>query len=245
MLYKSLASLGIGAASVDTRLNQQPYYAGSPVEGVVFIRGGQTEQQIDDIYLYLVIHYLKNDKKTSYILQKYQLSKAFAIQANQTKEIPFQIDLPLITPISTGSYPIFLKTGLDIKMAIDPSDQDLIEVLPHPVVQKCLKQIEDSKFILYQIYNLYDHDSRPHPFQQIFQFRPTGSYHGFIDKLNLLFRLSEFKIIMDLEMIRANQSFCTTFAWNPDESGHININGQEIFADPTQKLSDVLNRKLG
>ncbi|MGA8942369.1 MAG: sporulation protein, partial [Thermoactinomyces sp.] len=179
MLYKSLASLGIGAASVDTRLNRQPFHAGSPVEGIVFIRGGQTEQQIDDIYLYLVIHYLKNDRKISHVLQKYQLSRAFSIQANQTKEIPFQIDLPLVTPMSTGSYPIYLKTGLDIKMAIDPSDQDLIEVLPHPVVQKCLKQVEDSEFILYQICNLYDPESKPHPFRQVFQFRPTGSYHGF------------------------------------------------------------------
>ncbi len=245
MLYKSLASLGIGAASVDTRINQQPYHAGSPVEGVVFIRGGQTEQQIDDIYLYLVSHYLKNNKKTSCILQKYQLSRAFSIQANQTKEIPFRIDLPLETPMSTGSYPIYLKTGLDIKMAIDPSDQDLIEVLPHPVVQKCLKQVEDSCFILYQIYNQYISDSKPHPFHQVFQFRPTGSYHGFIDELNLFFRLSEFKIIMDLEMVRANQSFYTTFSWNPDKANHIYINGREVFTDPTQELRDVLNRKPG
>ncbi|MBA4602838.1 sporulation protein [Thermoactinomyces mirandus] len=245
MLYKSLTSLGIGAASVDTRLNQKPYYAGSPVEGVVFIRGGQADQQIDDIYLYLVVHYLKNHKKTSFILHNYQLSRAFTIHKNETKEIPFQIELPLVTPMSTGSYPVYLKTGLDIKMAIDPSDQDMIEVHPHPVVQKCLKQVEESEFILYQIYNQYDSGSKAHPFQQVFQFRPTGRYHGFIDQLNLVFHLSKVKIIMDLEMVRANQSFYTTFAWNPDESSRIYINGRETLSDPTKKLKDVLSRKPG
>jgi sporulation-control protein len=244
LIFKSLASLGIGAAQVDTRLNQQTFYAGDSVQGVVFIQGGQAEQQIDDIYLYLVIHYLRNNKKTSFILQEYQLSKSFVIQANETKEIPFQIHLPLVTPMSTGSYPIYLKTGLDIKMAIDPSDEDLIEVLPHPTVQNCLKQIEDSEFILYQIYNQYDPGAKPFGFQQVFQFRPIGRYHGYIDELNVVFNLSDSEVLMNLEMIRANQSFYTTLSWNPHELGHVYVNGQQTLTNPTNKLKEILSRKL-
>lgn len=242
--FQIISQLGNRSRTSGHPAEPRNFYAGDSVQGVVFIQGGQAEQQIDDIYLYLVIHYLRYNKKVSYILQEYQLSKSFVIQANETKEIPFQIHLPIVTPMSTGSYPIYLKTGLDIKMAIDPSDEDLIEVLPHPTVQNCLKQIEESEFILYQIYNQYDPEAKPFGFQQVFQFRPIGRYHGYIDELNVVFNLSDSEVLMNLEMIRANQSFYTTLSWNPHELGQVYVNGQQTLTNPTNKLKEILSRKL-
>ncbi|MGA9173586.1 MAG: sporulation protein, partial [Thermoactinomyces sp.] len=117
-LLKTLASLGIGAARVDTSLSEHQFQAGDNVRGTVWVRGGQSAQQIEDIYLYLVITLLKNNKKTSHVLSKFKLSHAFIIQPGEVKEIPFQIQLPLYTPMSTGGYPIHLKTDVDIKMAV-------------------------------------------------------------------------------------------------------------------------------
>ena len=48
---KVFASVGIGAAKVDTKLEKDRVMPGEEVRGIVEIRGGNTEQNIDDIYL--------------------------------------------------------------------------------------------------------------------------------------------------------------------------------------------------
>jgi len=48
---KVLASVGIGAATVDTILEKEEVMFGEEIKGIVNIRGGNTEQRIDDIYL--------------------------------------------------------------------------------------------------------------------------------------------------------------------------------------------------
>jgi sporulation-control protein len=133
---------------------------------------------------------------------------------------------------------------LDISMAVDPSDMDKIEVFPHPLVQKLLKQIEDAEFILYQIYNIYDKELKPEPFSQVFQFRPTGRYYGYIDKLNVSFVMNETQIRMDMEMIRASQSFFTSLNWEYNNPNSIlYINNQQTLTDPLNKIKEILSRK--
>lgn len=244
VFFKSLASFGIGAATVDTQLSHHQFFPGDMVKGEVVIRGGQVEQQIDDIYLYLVVDLDKNGKKTNYVLNKYPLTHSFVIQPGEERKVPFQVRLPMETPMSTGSYPIYFKTGLDIKMAIDPTDVDKIEVFPTPHVQKLLKQIEDADFILYRIFNEYDPDCKPHPFFQMFQFRPMGRYHGVVDELNVVFFLTEIDLQMDIEIIRRdivlNSSFRQEFN-NPE--GILYINGEPVKADLFAKIEEMLNRK--
>ena len=65
MLNKMLASLGIGNAKVDTKLQTSKFTAGDVVSGVTEIKGGNVDQQIDTIYLTLYTTYLKeaNDKE--------------------------------------------------------------------------------------------------------------------------------------------------------------------------------------
>jgi len=244
VFYKSLASFGIGSATVDTKLEKKQFFPGDMVKGEVVIRGGHVEQQIEDIYLYLVVDIDKNSKKTAHVLKKYPLSQAFFIQPGEERKIPFQVKLPMETPMSTGNYPIYFKTGLDIKMAIDPTDVDKIEVFPTPQVQKLLKQIEDADFILYKIFNQYDPELKPHPFFQMFQFRPMGRYHGVVDELNVIFFVTEIDIEMDIEIIRRdivlNSSFRQEFN-NPD--GILYINGEPVKADLFSKIEEMLNRK--
>nr|WP_233548023.1 sporulation protein [Rummeliibacillus sp. POC4] len=48
LLHKALASLGIGAATVDTKLEKADYTGGEVIHGEVQIRGGNVDQQIDE-----------------------------------------------------------------------------------------------------------------------------------------------------------------------------------------------------
>ena len=50
---KVFASVGIGSAAVDTKLEKDTYTPGETVKGAVEIRGGKVDQQVDDIYLTL------------------------------------------------------------------------------------------------------------------------------------------------------------------------------------------------
>ncbi|KPC97339.1 Sporulation-control protein spo0M [Geobacillus sp. BCO2] len=66
MLFKKLlSSIGIGSATVDTKLVKAKYVQGETVEGVVEVRDGSVEQHIDEIYLALVTTYIReiDDKK--------------------------------------------------------------------------------------------------------------------------------------------------------------------------------------
>jgi sporulation-control protein len=242
--YKSLASFGIGSASVDTRLAGHKFQPGDLVKGEVHIRGGSAEQRIDDIYLYLVVDVARGDKKSPLILKEYRLAKALLIQPGEVRQVPFEIRLPMETPMSTGSYPVYLKTGLDIKMAKDPGDTDKIEVFPTPLVQKLLKQIEDAGFILYRIHNEHDPQQKPFPFFQMFQFRPTGRFHGYVDQLNVIFSVSDDGIQMDVETVRSERVLTSSFAWEyHDPNGTLYVNGQPMHEDPILKIQEMLNRR--
>lgn len=229
MFNKALASIGVGAATVDTRLENAQYQPGDLVRGEVLIRGGHASQTVDDIYLYLVVHYLKGDKKESFVMERYQLSESFVIEEREYKIIPFEIRLPLQTPMSCGRFPIYLKTGLDIKMAIDPTDLDRIEVFPHPTIERILGEIERSGFIMYRVFNEYNPNMKERPFIQIYQFRPAERYHGFLDELNLFFDIDSHDVYMDVEISRGTRSLTTSFSWDlEDPDGSLMMhNGEE------------------
>ena len=244
VLYKSLARFGIGGSTVDTQIEEEQFRPGDIVKGEVKIQGGQAEQQIDDIYMYLLVTVSKNGKKTSHIMQQFPLSHSMIIQKNEIKRIPFQIKLPMETPMSTGSFPVYLKTGLDIKMSLDPADLDQIEVLPTTLVQKILKKIEDADFILYRIHNEYDPQQKPYSFFQMFQFRPMGRYHGYVDELNVFFHVTDLSIRMDIELIRSDRVLNSHFAWEyHDPQGTLLINNERVMRDPLEKIDEMLNRK--
>ncbi|PTX60714.1 sporulation-control protein spo0M [Melghirimyces profundicolus] len=221
MFTKALASLGVGSAKVDTRLEKTQYQPGDLVRGEVMIRGGGARQVVDDIYLYLIIHYLKNDRKVPFVMEKFHLSESFEIQEKGYQIIPFQFRLPYQTPMSCGRFPIYLKTGLDIKMAKDPTDLDRIEVFPHATVEKVLGEIEQSGFLMYRLFNEHVPQSKTLPFIQIFQFRPAERYHGYLDEMNLFFDVSAHEVHMDVEISRGTRTLNTSFSWqlnDPDGS---------------------------
>ncbi|GGE26996.1 sporulation-control protein [Marinithermofilum abyssi] len=242
---KALASIGIGAARVDTRLEKTQFQPGELVRGEILVRGGQADQLVDDIYLFLTVHYLKNDKKIPYVLQKYQLSEFFVVKAEEYKLIPFQIRLPLETPMSCGRFPIYLKTGLDIKKAVDPKDVDRIEVFPHRTVERILGEIEKADFILYKVFNEEVKEGAL-PFVQIFQFRPSGRYHGYLDELNLYFDLTAHDVSMYVEIRRGTQQLSTCFDWSledPNATFMMKGNGgQQEVADPVATIQSMLRK---
>lgn len=157
MFGKLKASLGIGAAKVDTVLDSMSVFQGETLKGTVHIKGGDVEQQIDAINLKLCTEVkVESDESTSYqdfIIGKLQAVQPFVIQPNETKQVPFEFRLNDETPITALNVlknlcHVWVETTLDIDFAIDPKDRDFVEVKPLPVVSKVLSAIEQAGFAM-------------------------------------------------------------------------------------------------
>ncbi len=191
---KVLASVGIGAATVDTKLESEQVVPGEDVQGIVEIQGGKVEQQINEIHLSIHTQYVKesNDHKhhVTATIERIRLASKFKVSANERKVIPFSFQLPLDTPVTIGRTKVWVKTDLDIKNAIDPTDKDFLHVNPNSLLTGVLNSISSLGFRLREAecenatYRLRGRL----PFIQEFEFVPTsGIFRGRLDELELVF----------------------------------------------------------
>lgn len=189
MFKKMMASLGIGAAKVDTQLEKERYFAGEEVRGKVVMQGGNVEQQIDRVNLFLMTEVVKevDDRKVreDEVVHRFNITDSFTLQAGEEKEIDFSFTLPLHTPASFGRLPIWFQTGLDIPMAVDPQDRDYIHVDPSESVQTVLTAIQhELGFTLRKVEMEY---ARSYQIVQEFEFLPGGKFHSDLDELEIVF----------------------------------------------------------
>ncbi|MCM3767900.1 sporulation protein [Neobacillus niacini] len=190
---KVFASVGIGSATVDTKLEKDTYMPGEIVTGVVEIKGGKIDQQIDEIYLALNTNYIRESDDRKYTvtatIEKYRITSAFMVRVNERKEIPFTFQLPYDTPLSIGRSKVWVTTGLDIKGGVDPSDKDYLKIVPNPLMTAVFNAVENLGFRIREA----DCEEAPRrfrgrlPFVQEFEFVPTsGPFRGRLDELEIV-----------------------------------------------------------
>jgi sporulation-control protein len=195
LFNKVLASVGIGSATVDTKLLKDTLMPGEEVKGVVEVRGGNVDQKIDAIYLSLFTTYLKESDEKKFTatakIDQFRLNEPFFLQKKETKQIPFSFQMPIDTPLSMGRTKVWVTTGLDIKNAVDPTDKDYVKIIPNPLMDAVFKIINDLGFRLREA----ECEEAPYhlrkrlPFVQEFEFVPiTGPYRGKLDEIELIFQ---------------------------------------------------------
>jgi sporulation-control protein len=203
---RMLASFGVGSATVDAQLESTQLNPGGSLKGKIVITGGKVEQAIDSIYLFLMTQYTKevDDRKVTqnYQLGSYKITEQVNINPGEVEEIPFSFELPIDTPISIGQAPVWIKTGLDIKNAVDPVDQDFLQIQPTQEVGKVLSALDEMGFVLRKsncvqaprwLRNKY-------PFVQEFEFIPRGKYSGDLDELEVIFSMKDNSLEVMLEI---------------------------------------------
>ncbi|HWI66504.1 MAG TPA: sporulation protein [Symbiobacteriaceae bacterium] len=253
-LNRMMASVGIGSARIDTRLNNAQVRAGEDLEGVVVVHGGSLDQQVDSLSLHLVTLYNRevNDRRVreSFTLAKARISDGFSLQAGETCHFPFRFPLPDSTPVTAGSTRVWLKTGADIPLAVDPSDTDELFVLPHRHSQVILDAVESLGFRLRQADCEFTHRLGRHfPFVQEFEFVPTaGRYRGRLDELEVVLWPHGRGVDALLEIDRRARGFggFLEAAFDADESRVMVEFGPEHMAagpaDAARHLNDLLAR---
>lgn len=209
MFQRFLASVGIGAAKVDTVLQRDEWSVGEEVKGTVHIAGGAVEQNIDSIYLTLSTTYTResDDRKVSvtHDLTKIRLTDPIMIKPGEKREVPFSFVLPVETPLTFGLKKVWIRTGLDIKHSMDPSDTDYIQVLPGTLMSGVMQAVQSLGFRLRQA----ECEELPYrlrgsvPFAQELEFLPvSGPFYRKLDELELLVfprSLNELEIVMEID----------------------------------------------
>ncbi|BAF59641.1 MAG: sporulation protein [Pelotomaculum sp.] len=206
MLKKLLAGIGIGAASVNLEIPQPRVPIGGTVSGTVKVRGGSVDQKIEQIYITLVLDSsYKHDDETRHLRQEIgtvKVSDGMLVKANSPEvSIPVQLRLPYSIPISKGRSKYYFITGLDIKSAVDPKDQDEIVVLPNTYMQMFFDAVRLLGF-------------REKPFSgdyngrfQAFEYRPTSFMAGKLDEIEVYLNATEFALNVVMQIDKKVRGF--------------------------------------
>ncbi|MDQ3798922.1 MAG: sporulation protein [Acidobacteriota bacterium] len=223
-MFKSLfKKIGFGNAKVDARLRNPSVTQGGVLEGDVFITGASEATTIDELHLRVMTEYKKKqgddyESTESCELARHKLFDRFNIGANEQKSIPFAIQIPFETPVTTlGWQKVYLETTLETSAIFDPNDTDQIQVAPHPFTERVINAVQRLGFQLYKV----DCEYAPrlggrYPFVQEFEFRPTGEFRGRLDELEAYLRPNQNGIEVIFQVDRRGGFFGEMFGM--DES---------------------------
>ncbi|CAH9054515.1 Sporulation-control protein spo0M [Pseudoalteromonas holothuriae] len=155
MFKKILASVGIGAATVDTVLETEHLYPGQKFQAKIIIEGGDVSQQVSGLEMALMTRVkVENDDGhyfVNHVIETWKIGEQFDIASGQTKVIPFEARLHSETPITelNAGYNhchVWLETGLDIDLALDPTDRDTLHIYPNDAIKTCMSAMEKLGF---------------------------------------------------------------------------------------------------
>jgi len=154
MFKKLFAAVGVGNARVDTRLSTTALHPGQPFEGKVFIQGGAVAQYIDAIDIKLWTRAKSNSDQggsNDICLAAWRIDANFEVQPKEQREIPFRLQLHSEAPFTRlptrkNQSRVWLTTGLDIDMAVDPTDHDNLDIQSTQVLTHILATMDRLGF---------------------------------------------------------------------------------------------------
>lgn len=250
IMKKILSSIGIGSATVDTKLENEKLRPGDEVRGVVSLQGGEVEQSIDAIYFFVMTNYIQKvegEKETRQaVIGQYQLSDSFVLYSGEKKEIDFSFTLPMETPSTYKHTDVWVQTGLDIKQAFDPQDRDYVEIVPMELTDAFLKTLKDLGFRRKKVENEYRPSSVPGtmPFIQEFELVPEkGEFKGKLDELECIFApqsKDELEVVMEIDRKPRGLGGMLSEALDMDES-KIKI---AVTSDQKNNLKEILRETI-
>ncbi|GAA0322351.1 sporulation protein [Bacillus carboniphilus] len=249
---KALATIGIGNAKIDARLEKSDWNQGEEVRGELVLTGGSVVQKIEDIFMEVCCTYIRevDDKKISdtAVLERFRISQQTELGPNEERKVPFSFVLPYETPITAGSSKVWVRTQLGIESGVDSSDYDPITVKPGNITAKVLDTFRSLGFQTRKVENEYvkRYARGRYPFLQEFEFYPvSGPFYRAFDEVEVAFRFrSEDNVDLLMEVDRRGRGLMGLLseALEMDESKvSLNVNSQNIHQLPAM-IEDVLQR---
>ncbi|MFE0189903.1 sporulation protein [Streptomyces sp. NPDC059008] len=209
---KLLASLGAGGASVETVLFEENVVPGGVVQGEVRIQGGSVAQEIQGLSVGLQarveVESGEEEYKRNIQFTKVQLGGAFEVQPGAAHTVPFGLEIPWETPITTflGTHlhgmSVGVTTELAIARAVDSGDLDPVNVHPLPAQQAILDAFGrlGFRFKAADLEQGHIRGTRQKlPFYQEIEFHAPQQYRG-LNQVELSFVADDREMDVILEM---------------------------------------------
>ncbi|MEV4925656.1 sporulation protein [Streptomyces roseoverticillatus] len=209
---KLLASLGAGGASVETVLFEENVVPGGIVQGEVRIQGGSVAQAIQGLSVGLQarveVEGDDSEYKQDVEFTRMQLGGAFEVQAGAVHTVPFGLEIPWETPVTTflgrhlTGMNVGVTTHLAIARAVDSGDLDPVNVHPLPAQQAILDAFGQLGFAFKSADLERGHirgTRQRLPFYQEIEFRAPSQYRG-LNEVELSFVADDREMDVVLEM---------------------------------------------
>jgi sporulation-control protein len=188
-----LSRFGIGSATIDLIPDETTVQPDGEVEAHLELEGGTDDQTVEDIEMALITRFRDEREDdsypTQYVLWETEVREGFTVEAGVERSIrDSPIQVPPSTPVTKGDAEVWVQTGLDIDWAVDPSDEDRLDVQPTPHLQAVLDAMDALGFGRRAVIN-EERETRypPHPFVQRFAFRGgRDPFHGALDEVVLM-----------------------------------------------------------
>jgi sporulation-control protein len=158
MFQKVLASFGQGGAKVDAQLMNRSVQPGGPLRGQVMLVGGQVDQEVEGLGITLLARVEQTGEHGAVEVvdspfQNVNLASNAVVRAGQQLTVPFEIQLPWETPVTTvlGKHltgmAIGLQTNLNLSgSVVDPQDIDAVAIEPLPAQHRVLDALSRLGF---------------------------------------------------------------------------------------------------
>ncbi|WP_342047293.1 sporulation protein [Bacillus sp. OTU530] len=194
MFKKFLARFGKGAATVDLRFENRPYFAGETIHGEVHIHGGEVEQKINHASARFMMSVATKQGTATREVAVVPLSGAYSILAKEQKVIPFTYQIPTNLPVSRGSIAYYFDTQLDIEGGVDRTDVDRLIVEAPKRVQSIFRALEGLGF------REKPNSGKVDQYGQEFAFFPTHLFAGHVSEVELRFSYEETGVYIWMEI---------------------------------------------
>ncbi|MEV6796637.1 sporulation protein [Streptomyces sp. NPDC051320] len=251
-----LASMGAGGASVETELTEVNVVPGGVVQGEVRVQGGSVDQQIEGLSVGLQgrveVEGGEQEVKQDIEFTKLRLGGALEVKAGAVHVVPFGLEVPWETPISSVSgrqlrgMHIGVTTELEIARAVDSGDLDPINVHPLPAQQAILDAFIQLgfRFKSADLERGHIRNTRQRlPFYQEIEFYPPQQYRG-LNQVELTFIADDREMDVILEMDKEPGLFSEgSDSYRAFQVGQHDFQGTDWAGYLNQWLADVGGRR--
>ncbi len=136
------------------------------------------------------------------MLAEWNLPEAFTLQAGEKRDFEVELEIPWNTPLTFGDAEVWLETGLDIALALDPCDCDTLTVKPDPLMDGIFSVLEQQGLQIRQV-ECEAASGFAMPFVQEFEFVPaSGFFYGRLQELEIVAYRDESELKLWFELDR-------------------------------------------
>lgn len=149
MFKKLLSRFGIGAPQIERIEHDHQIRRGETLTGQIYLLGGRSAVRIEEINLSLQTeaHFFQGETQHHVqTLREQTLNPHLRLEAGAHEILPFELLVPIETPVSHTLSQVWLRTELELPWAVDPHDRDPVRVMPEAATDHLLRAVRALGF---------------------------------------------------------------------------------------------------